>query len=120
MNGTWTDLPETPKVGRSRLRTSTSGRRVRLPTGMAKIGMSFARSRAAASTGGLPSFQSPSDAMTTPCRFGIASAAFASGPCRSLPRPPSAGENGWITTFQRSRSEAHAAGSDGYSAPTKL
>src|SRR5262249_12279357 len=33
VNGTRTDLPATPKVGRSRLNSSTSGSRVRLPTG---------------------------------------------------------------------------------------
>ncbi len=33
VNGTRTDLPAMPKVGRSRLKSSTSGSRVRLPTG---------------------------------------------------------------------------------------
>ena len=37
-NGIRTALPATPKVGTSRLKSSTSGRRVRLPTGTAKIG----------------------------------------------------------------------------------
>ena len=43
-NGTRTDLPATPKVGRSRLKSSTSGSRVRLPTGTAKIGTPRIRS----------------------------------------------------------------------------
>ncbi len=68
-NGTRTDLPATPKVGRSRLKSSTSGSRVRLPTGTAKTGTPRIRSAAAASTGGWPSFQSPSEASTTPRRF---------------------------------------------------
>ena len=51
-NGTRTDFPETPKVGRSRLKSSTSGNRERLPTGTAKIGTPRIRSAAAASTGG--------------------------------------------------------------------
>ena len=44
VNGTRTDLPATPKVGTSRLKSSTSGSRVRLPTGTAKIGTPRIRS----------------------------------------------------------------------------
>ena len=64
MNGIRTDLPATPNVGASRLSSSTSGSRDGLPTGTANTGMSFSRSADAASTGGWPSFQSPSEAST--------------------------------------------------------
>ena len=40
-----TDLPATPKVGTSRLKSSTSGSRVRLPTGTAKTGTPRIRRR---------------------------------------------------------------------------
>ena len=44
-----------------------------------------------------------------PRRFWIFSIAWASGSCRSVPRPAWAGENGCTTTFIRSRSVAQAA-----------
>ena len=106
-NGTRTDLPVMPKVGRSRLKSSTSGSLVRLPTGTAKTGTPRILSAAAASTGGCPSFQSPSEASTTPRRFWILCGARMSGSFRSVPWPAFGSENGWITTFIRSRSFCH-------------
>ena len=88
-----------------------SGRRVGLPAGTTKTGTPLIRSRAAAWTGGGPSFQSPSEASTIPRRFWIFSNALASGSCRSVPRPGWGGENGWTTTFIRSRNFSHDADS---------
>ena len=106
-----TALPDTPKVGTSRLKSSTSGRRVRLPTGTAKIGTPRMRRRAAACTGGGPSFQSPSEASTMPRRFAIFSGARASGSFRSVPWPALGSAMGWRTMFIRSRSLFHDDGS---------
>ncbi len=98
VNGMRTALPATPKVGASRLSSSTSGSLVGLPTGTVKTGMPFIRSLEAARTGGCPSFQSPSEARTTPRRLGIVSRPWPSGSFRSVPCPSPLGENGWMTT----------------------
>jgi len=87
VNGMRTVLPFTPNVGASRLSSSTSGRRVGLPAVTVKRGTPFTRILAAAWTGGGPSFQSPSEAMTTPMRFGMVSSALVRGAFRSLPCP---------------------------------
>ena len=65
VNGTRTGFATTPTVGQSRLTSSRSGSFVWLPTGTTKTGTCASRSRWAASSGGGPSFQSPSLASTT-------------------------------------------------------
>ena len=91
---TRTDLPVVPNVGGSKLTSSMSGSRVGLPTGMANTGTPFNRSLAAASTGGGPSFQSPSEMSTIARRVGYLSSACASGEFRSVPCPSRAWEKG--------------------------
>ena len=103
-NATRNDLPTTPNVGASRPTSSTSGRRVRLPTGTANTGTPFNRNCVAASTGGDPAFQSPSEASTIPIRFLWVTGASASGAQRFVPFAPSGAEMGWMTTSSRSRS----------------
>ena len=109
VNGIRTVLPATPKVGASRLSNSTSGSLDELPTGTEKTGTPFIRSREAASTGGWPSFQSPSEARTTPLRLGTVSMTLLSGSLMSVPCPAPLGENGWITTCIVSPSLPHAS-----------
>ena len=103
-NGTRTDLPATPKVGRSRLKSSTSGSRVRLPTGTANTGTPLIRSarrrlhRRLALVPVAVGGQHDAAQVLDPLRRA------ASGSFRSVPCPGLGSENGWITTFIRSRS----------------
>src|SRR3954453_18131708 len=101
VKGIRTDLPTTAKVGASTLSSSTSGNRCGLPTGTVNTGTLAKRNRTAASTGGSPWFQSPSEISTTPasdCNF---SAAAVSGEWISVPLPAPGCENACTATLNR-------------------
>ena len=112
-NGMRSGLPATAKVGTSKLAISTSGRRESAPTGSAKTGTPFIRSRVAARDGASPVFQSPSVANTTAARRGCCSRRFINAAWRSVASGAGSSleEKDSMTVSMRSASGFQSAGS---------